>query len=206
MAPLRMPATGSVPTRLVAAVRQVRVVALWPLLLRLAVLVTGDAVVVLAAPVRSAGAVATLAAVAVVPALATALFVGSRWVLAFHVLVVALATLGLIAQTGASQAGQAGLAGSRWPQMLALACLLYLHHSCAAVASALPLTADVHPDALVRLGRRLALVVAATVLVGLLIVLAGAALGGRAPSVVPLLGLLLAAAVTLVPAVLLRRR
>jgi hypothetical protein len=203
MAPLRMPATASVPARLSAAVRQMRVVALWPLLLRLAVLVTGDAAVVLAAPVRSVAAVATLAAVAVVPALATALFAGSRWVLAFHVLVVALATLGLLAQTGADQAG---LAGSRWPQMLALACVLYLHHTCAAVAEALPLTADVHPDALARLGRRLAVVVAATVLAGLLIVVAAAALGGgHAPSVVPLVGLLLAAGVTLVPAVLLRR-
>jgi len=184
----------------VASVKELRALALWPLLLRLGVFVCADVAVVLAAPLDSLAGNLTMAAVAVVPALATALFVNARWVLAFQVLVMMEATFGLAARTDT-----AGWAGSRWPQLVGLACMLYLVHTCAAMAGALPLSTDVHPDVLVRLGRRLALVLGATVVVGLLIALIDAAVGGHAPPVVPLVGLLLATAVTLVPAVLLRR-
>ena len=89
--------------------------------------------------------------------------------------------------------------------LLGVTCLAYLHHASAALAAALPWQASPRPSALATFARRTAAVLGATLGVGVLVLLVAGGVHGQGPVLLALAGLVLAAAVGLLPALLLRR-
>ena len=175
----------------------VRGVTLWPLLFRSAMVVFA----VGAAALAATGAAPLLILVAVLLALVLAA-VGAVFPESPVPLVVQVALLGeVIVAKGSDPAAWLpdGLA------LLGVTCLAYLHHMTAAMAAALPWQAVPRPAALTAFARRTAVVLGATIGVGGLVLAVAGGVHGRGPSLVALIGLVLAAAVGLLPALLLRR-
>jgi hypothetical protein len=175
-----------------------RAMTYWPLLFRSAMVVSAVAAAVLAAARTSSPMLVLASAVLMAMiALAAAVLPGSP-----APLVVQLALVGEVVVTRGGDP-------SAWVTdgliLLGVTCLAYLHHASAAMAAALPWQASPRQGALAALTRRTAAVLGATVGVGVVVLLVAGGVHGQGPSVLALLGLVLAAAIGLLPALLLRR-
>lgn len=179
-------------------VGSLRGVAPWPSIFRSAMVVLAVAAAVLAAAGRAGPTlVLVVALLMLVVALAAAVLPGSP-----APLVVQLALVGEVVVTrgsGPSAWVTDGLA------LLGVTCLAYLHHASAAMAAALPWQASPRPSALAAFARRTAAVLATTVGVGVVVLAVAGGVHGQGPALLALVGLVLAAAVGLLPALLLRR-
>ena len=174
----------------------VREVTRWPVIFRSAMVVSATSAAVLAAAGRS-----PMAAVLVVAGLALVLAgVGALLPESPAPLVFQLALVGEVVVTrSADQAAADGVV------LIGVACLAYLHHATAAMAAALPWQASPRPSVLAAFAGRTGVILGWTVGVGVLVVAVTALLHGRGPSLLTFVGLVLAAAVGLLPALLLRR-
>jgi hypothetical protein len=183
---------------LVEVVDAVRGVTRWPLVFRSAMVVFAVGAAVLGATGRAAPLlVLVLALLALLLAGAGALFPKSP-----VPLVVQLALVGEVVATRGSDP-------SAWVTdgfaLLGVSCLIYLHHASAAMAAALPWQAWPRASALAAFARRTAAVLGGTLAVGVLVLAVAGAVHGRGPSLLALLGLSVATAVCLLPALLLHR-
>lgn len=179
-------------------VESVRGVTRWPLIFRSAMVVFAVAAAVLAAAGPATPVlVLVVALLALVLAGAGAVFPGSP-----APLVVQLALVGEVVAIRGSDP-------SAWVTdgfaLVGVTCLAYLHHASAAMAAALPWQASPRASALAAYVRRTAGVLGATLGFGVLVLAVAGGVHGRGPSLLALVGLLLAAALGLLPAVLLRR-
>jgi hypothetical protein len=184
---------GGLASRVRRVEAMIRRAAPGPLLVRAGIFVTAVAAIVTAYPasVLHSRSALMLVALAAVPAVAPR----GQWPTA-----VALATVAgwLLSTIGY------GDPVTLW-RLVALAAMLYLSHSLAALAAVLPYDAVVSPDALARWLLRASAVVAASALLALVALVGAAALGGRALLVASLLGVAVAVGVAALLAWLFRR-
>jgi hypothetical protein len=176
----------------------VRGVTRWPLIFRCSMIACAVGAALLAAVGAAAPVfVVTIGLLTLALAGAGALFPESP-----APLVVQLALVGEVVATRGSDPAAWFPGGVA---LLGVSCLAYLHHASAAMAAALPWQASPRTSALAAFARRTAAVLGLTLAVGVLVLAVAGGVHGRGPSLLSLFGLALAAAVGLLPALLLRR-
>jgi hypothetical protein len=185
-------------TSVAEIVESVRGVTRWPLIFRSAMVVFAVTAAALAAVgVSSPVVVLVVALLVLVLALAGALVPDSPVPLVVQLALVAE----VVAIRGSEPSGWLtdGFA------LVGVACLAYLHHASGAMAAALPWQAVPRASALAAFARRAGWVLGATLGVGVLVLAVTGGVHDRGPAVLAFVGLVLAAAVGLLPALLLRR-
>ncbi len=179
-------------------VESMRGVTRWPLIFRSAMVVCAVAAAALAAAGPAAPVVVLVAAlVALVLAGSAAMVPDSPVPLVVQV--------ALLVEVMAIRGSDPSAWVTDGFALIGVACLAYLHHATAAMAAALPWQASPRASALAAFARRTAGVFAATLAVGILVLVVAGGVHGRGPSVLAFGGLVLAAAIGLLPALLLRR-